>query len=134
MSQHGQHVVLLVDHPAAHDLLVVGTHLDHNADGTFVRQDQVRTILREIADATAVVVAGDLNAEPSSIEIQLFDQAGFSDLGQQAGPTTTGEEPPKRIDYVWGLGVVGAQAHSTAESNLSSDHRGLIVNITVTSR
>ena len=116
------------------DLLVVGTHLDHNADGTFVRQDQVRTILREIADATAVVVAGDLNAEPSSIEIQLFDQAGFSDLGQQAGPTTTGEDPPKRIDYVWGLGVVGAQAHTTAENNLSSDHRGLIVNITLTGR
>jgi endonuclease/exonuclease/phosphatase family metal-dependent hydrolase len=116
------------------DLLVVGTHLDHNADGTLVRQDQVRTILREIADATAVVVAGDLNAEPSSIEIQLFDQAGFSDLGQQAGPTTTGEDPSKRIDYVWGLGVVGAQAHTTAENNLSSDHRGLIVNITLTGR
>jgi endonuclease/exonuclease/phosphatase family metal-dependent hydrolase len=116
------------------DLLVVGTHLDHNSDGTFVRQDQVRTILREVGDATAVVVVGDLNAEPSSIEIQLFDQAGFSDLGQQAGPTTTGEEPAKRIDYVWGRGVVGAQAHTTAESNLSSDHRGLIVNITLTGR
>jgi endonuclease/exonuclease/phosphatase family metal-dependent hydrolase len=116
------------------DLLVVGTHLDHNSDGTFVRQDQVRTILREIGDATAVVVAGDLNADPSSIEIQLFDQAGFSDLGQQAGPTTIGDDPPKRIDYVWGLGVVGAQAHTTAESNLSSDHRGLIVNITLTGR
>jgi endonuclease/exonuclease/phosphatase family metal-dependent hydrolase len=116
------------------DLLVVGTHLDHNADGTFVRQDQVRTILREIAGATAVVVAGDLNAEPGSIEIQLFDQAGFSDLGQQAGPTTLGQDPPQRIDYVWGLGVVGAQAHTTAENNLSSDHRGLIVNITLTGR
>jgi endonuclease/exonuclease/phosphatase family metal-dependent hydrolase len=116
------------------DLLVVGTHLDHNADGTFVRQDQVRTILREIAGATAVVVAGDLNAEPGSIEIQLFDQAGFSDLGQQAGPTTLGQDPPRRIDYIWGLGVVGAQAHTTAENNLSSDHRGLIVNITLTGR
>jgi endonuclease/exonuclease/phosphatase family metal-dependent hydrolase len=116
------------------DLLVVGTHLDHNSDGTFVRQDQVRTILREIGDATAVVVAGDLNAEPGAIEIQLFDQAGFSDLGQQAGPTTLGQDPPQRIDYVWGLGVVGAQAHTTAESNLSSDHRGLIVNITLTGR
>ena len=116
------------------ELLIVGTHLDHNSDGTFVRQDQVRTILREVGDAAAVVVAGDLNAEPSSIEIQLFDQAGFSDLGQQAGPTTTGEDPPKRIDYVWGRGIVGAQAHTTAENNLSSDHRGLIVNITLTSR
>ena len=116
------------------DLLIIGTHLDHTSDGTFVRQDQVRTILRELGDATAVVVAGDLNAEPGDIEIRLFDQAGFQDLGQSAGSTTTGDEPPKRIDYVWGLGVVGAQAHTTAENNLSSDHRGLVVNITRTSR
>ena len=116
------------------ELLIVGTHLDHNSDGTFVRQDQVRTILREVGDAPAVVIAGDLNAEPGDIEMQLFAQAGFSDLGQQAGPTTTGDEPPKRIDYVWGRGVVGAQAHTTAENNLSSDHRGVIVNITLTGR
>jgi endonuclease/exonuclease/phosphatase family metal-dependent hydrolase len=116
------------------DLLVVGTHLDHTSDGTFVRQDQVRTILREIGDATSVVVAGDLNAEPADIEIRLFDQAGFQDLGQSAGPTTIGDDPPKRIDYVWGIGVVGAQAHTTPETNLSSDHRGLVVNITRTGR
>jgi endonuclease/exonuclease/phosphatase family metal-dependent hydrolase len=114
------------------DLLVVGTHLDHTSDGTFVRQDQVRTILRELGDAKAVVVAGDLNAAPGDIEIRLFDQAGFQDLGQSAGPTTTGDDPPQRIDYVWGLGVVGAQAHTTADTNQSSDHRALIVNITRT--
>jgi endonuclease/exonuclease/phosphatase (EEP) superfamily protein YafD len=116
------------------DLLVIGTHLDHTSDGTFVRQEQVRTILRELGDATSIVVAGDLNAEPADIEIRLFDQAGFQDLGQSAGPTTTGDEPAKRIDYVWGLGVVGAQAHTTTETNLSSDHRGLVVNITRTGR
>lgn len=115
-------------------LLVVGTHLDHTSDGTFVRQDQVRTILREVGDATAVVVAGDLNAQPGDIEIRLFDQAGYQDLGQSAGPTTIGDEPPTRIDYVWGIGVVGAQAHTTPENNLSSDHRGLVVNITRTGR
>jgi endonuclease/exonuclease/phosphatase family metal-dependent hydrolase len=116
------------------DVLVIGTHLDHTSDGTFVRQDQIRTILRELGDATAIVVAGDLNAEPADIEIRLFDQAGFQDLGQQSGPTTIGDDPPKRIDYVWGLGVVGAQAHTTPEDNLSSDHRGLVVNITRTGR
>jgi endonuclease/exonuclease/phosphatase family metal-dependent hydrolase len=115
-------------------LLVVGTHLDHTSDGTFVRQDQVRTILREVGDAKAVVVVGDLNAEPADIEIRLFDQAGFQDLGQSAGTTTTGDDPPKRIDYVWGLGVVGAQAHTTSVNDLSSDHRGLIVNITTQSQ
>ena len=75
-----------------------------------------------------------LDQEPGDIEMRLFDQAGYQDLGQAAGPTTTGQDPPKRIDYVWGLGVVGAQAHTTAENNLSSDHRGLVVNITRTGR
>ena len=84
----------------------------------------MRTILRELGDAKAVVVAGDLNAEPGDIEIRLFDQAGFQDLGQSAGPTTTGNDPPKRIDYVWGLGVVGAQAHTTAETNLLRAAKG----------
>jgi endonuclease/exonuclease/phosphatase family metal-dependent hydrolase len=116
------------------DLLVVTTHLDDTKDGTFVRQDQVRTILREVGDATSVVVAGDLNAEPADIEIRLFDQSGFQDLGQAAGPTTIGDDPPRRIDYVWGLGVAGAQAHTTPETNRSSDHRGLVVNITRTGR
>jgi endonuclease/exonuclease/phosphatase (EEP) superfamily protein YafD len=116
------------------DLLIVATHLDHTSDGTFVRQDQVRLILSEIGDATSVIVAGDLNADPGAIEIRLFDQAGFQDLGQSAGPTTIGDDPPRRIDYVWGRGVVGAQAHTTADSNASSDHRGLVVNITRTGR
>jgi len=116
------------------DLLVIGTHLDHTSDGSLVRQEQVRAILREIGDATSVVVAGDLNAEPADIEMQLLDQSGFQDLGQSAGTTTTGDDPPKRIDYVWGRGVVGAQAHTTAEDDLSSDHRGLVVNLTRTGR
>jgi endonuclease/exonuclease/phosphatase family metal-dependent hydrolase len=116
------------------DLLVVTTHLDDTRDGTFVRQDQMRTILREIGDATAVVVAGDLNAEPADIEIRLLDQAGFQDLGQSAGTTTVGDSPAKRIDYVWGLGVVGAQAHRTDEKNPASDHLGVVVNITRTGR
>ena len=87
------------------------------------------------ADRLALVteaVRGLDGLEPSAIEIRLFDQAEFQDLGQSAGPTTTGDDPPKRIDYVWGLGVVGAQAHTTADTNLSSDHRALIVNITRT--
>jgi endonuclease/exonuclease/phosphatase family metal-dependent hydrolase len=113
------------------DVTVVVTHLDELSDGTFVRQDQVRTILRELGDANPAIVAGDLNAEPADIEIRLFDQSGFADLGQSAGPTTTGQE--KRIDYVFGVGVIGAQAH-TVLAPQASDHRALVVNITKTAQ
>ena len=67
------------------DLLVVGTHLDHNSDGTFVRQDQVRTILREIGDATAVVVAGDLNAEPELHRDPALRSSGLHRPGTAGG-------------------------------------------------
>jgi endonuclease/exonuclease/phosphatase family metal-dependent hydrolase len=116
------------------DVLVGCTHLDELSDGTFVRQEQVRTIIREIGDTTPVIIAGDLNATPGDIEIRLLNEFGLDDLGASAGDTTTGDDPPKRIDYVWGRGVVGGQAHSlpVADAVKASDHRPLIVNITVT--
>lgn len=118
-------------------VLVGCTHLDELSDGTFVRQEQVRTIIREIGDTSPVIIAGDLNATPQDIEIRLLNEFGLDDLGAPAGDTTTGDSPQKRIDYVWGRGVVGAQAHTVSGSDLvdakrASDHRPLIVNITVT--
>jgi endonuclease/exonuclease/phosphatase family metal-dependent hydrolase len=116
------------------DVLIGCTHLDELSDGTFVRQEQVRTIIREIGDTSPVVIAGDLNATPADIEIRLLNEFGLDDLGASAGDTTTGDDPQKRIDYVWGRGVVGGQAHSltVADAVKASDHRPLIVNITVT--
>jgi len=114
------------------DLTVACTHLDELPDGTFVRQEQVRTIIREVAEATPLIVAGDLNATPADIEVRLLGEFGLDDLGAPAGVTTTGDDPPKRIDYIWGRGVIGAQAHTLAleDARKASDHRALIVNIT----
>lgn len=117
--------------------LTIGcTHLDELSDASIVRQEQVRTIIREAGDTTPLVIAGDLNAEPGDIEVRLLNEWGLDDLGQSAGDTTTGDTPQKRIDYVWGRGVVGAQAHTVSGLDLvdakrASDHRPLIVNITV---
>jgi endonuclease/exonuclease/phosphatase family metal-dependent hydrolase len=112
------------------------THLDEIADASIVRQEQVRTIVRVMESTSPLIIAGDLNAEPGDIEIQLLDQWGLEDLGAEAGDTTTGSDPQKRIDYVWGRGVIGAQAHTVSGPNLedakkASDHRPLIVNITI---
>jgi endonuclease/exonuclease/phosphatase family metal-dependent hydrolase len=114
------------------DVTVACTHLDELSDGTFVRQGQVRTIIREVADATPLIVAGDLNAVPGDIEVRLLGEFGLDDLGASAGDTTTGDDPQKRIDYVWGRGVIGAQAHTLAleDAKKASDHRALILNIT----
>lgn len=115
------------------DVVIVCTHLDDLTDGTFVRQEQVRTIIREVGDASPLIVGGDLNAPPDAIEIRLLNEFGLDDLGAPAGDTTTMDNPQKRIDYVWGRGVVGAQAHTVLRMD-ASDHRALVVNVTVTKR
>jgi endonuclease/exonuclease/phosphatase family metal-dependent hydrolase len=111
---------------------VVCTHLDDVSDATHERQDQVRMILDTWPGTTPTVIAGDMNAKPDAIEIQLYQQSGYEDLGAPAGETTTGDTPQKRIDYVFGKGVIGGQAHAPTveEAVVASDHRWLVVNIT----
>ena len=115
------------------DVLIVTTHLDDVADSSGIRQEQVRTILREWDGEKVAIVAGDMNAEPDALEMGLFSEAGFGDLAEPAGPTTTMDEPAKRIDYIWGIGVVGSNPHTVMALG-ASDHRAVVVNVTRSSR
>jgi endonuclease/exonuclease/phosphatase family metal-dependent hydrolase len=115
------------------DVLVVTTHLDEVADSSSIRQEQVRTILREWGGENVAIIAGDMNAEPGDPEMGLFSQAGFEDLAEPAGPTTTMDDPQKRIDYIWGIGVVGSNPHTVMALG-ASDHRAVVVNVTKQSR
>ena len=110
------------------DVLVINTHLDDVSDSSAVRQEQMRTILREWDGEKLAILAGDMNATPETIEIALIDQAGFGDLAESAGLTFPADNPSKRIDYVWGIGVTGSNAHTVDAPN-ASDHRGLVVNV-----
>ena len=62
--------------------------------------------------AVVAIVAGDMNAEPGDLEMALFSEAGYGDLAEPAGATTTMDDPPKRIDYIWGIGVIGSSPDS----------------------
>lgn len=115
------------------DVLVVTTHLDDIADSSAIRQEQVRTILREWDGEKIAIVAGDMNAEPAALEMGLFSEAGYGDLAEPAGPTTTMDDPPKRIDYIWGIGVIGSSPHTVMALG-ASDHRAVVVNVTKSSR
>jgi endonuclease/exonuclease/phosphatase family metal-dependent hydrolase len=116
------------------DIVIVTTHLDDIADSSAVRQEQVRTILREWDGEKIAVIAGDMNAEPGDLEMGLFSEAGYGDLGEPAGPTTTMNDPPKRIDYVWGIGVTAQSPPHTVMSLGASDHRAVVVNVMKQSR
>ena len=112
-------------------VLVIVTHLDEHADASGVRQRQVRELLGAWGNAPVAVLAGDLNAPPDSPEMDLLARSGFTDLAIQSGTdekTFPSDRPEKRIDYVWGMGVSGAQAHTVAST--ASDHRAVVVNIT----
>lgn len=112
------------------DLLVIATHLDHIDGASDVRQGQMRVLIDAWAGARPAIVAGDLNALPASAEMRMLVQAGFTDLAQAGGaeqPTFPSRQPVERIDYIWGIGVTGSQAHTVA--SLASDHRPVVVNI-----
>jgi len=115
------------------DVLIVTTHLDEVADSSAIRQEQVRTILREWDGEKVAIIAGDMNAEPGDFEMAFFSEAGYGDLAEPAGATTTMDDPPKRIDYIWGIGVIGSNPHTVMALG-ASDHRAVVVNVTKQSR
>lgn len=111
-------------------VLVIATHLDHVAGASDVRQRQVRTLLTVWNGRQPAVVAGDLNALPGTPELGLLEAAGFRDLAKDDGadqPTSPASGPVDRVDYVWGIGVRGTQAHTVTTT--ASDHRPLVINI-----
>ena len=65
--------------------------------------------------------------------MSLFSEAGYGDLGEPAGGTTSEEPPRRRIDYIWGIGVIGSSPHTVMALG-ASDHRAVVVNVTKQSR
>lgn len=116
-------------------LLIAATHLDENGDASAVRMEQVRALLDEVANATPAIIACDCNAKPEAPELKLITDSGFGDLALQAGggdSTFPSDGPVERIDYLFGVGVTAAQGHVV--DSTASDHRGVVVNVTLSGR
>ena len=114
---------------------IVGTHLDENADASAVRTEQVRTLLRELEGKGPTLVLCDCNAKPDAPELALITDSGFGDLGLESGATGatfSSDDPHERIDYIFGVGVTASQGR-IVESR-ASDHKAVVVNVTVSAR
>jgi len=114
---------------------IIGTHLDENADASPVRMEQVRTLLRSWDGKGPALVLCDCNAKPESPELKLITDSGFGDLALQSGGganTFSSDDPHERIDYIFGVGVTAAQGHIV--DSTASDHKGVVVNVTVSTR
>ena len=120
------------DSATAVRLTIAVTHLDENSDASAVRMEQVRALLNALGSTTPAVIACDCNARPEAPELKLITDSGFGDLAlQSGGPDNTfpSDAPVERIDYLFGVGVTAAQGHVV--SSTASDHRGVVVNITL---
>ena len=114
---------------------VVGTHLDENADASAVRTEQVRALLRELDGKGPTLILCDCNAKPDAPELKLITDSGFGDLGLGSGAggnTFSSDDPHERIDYIFGTGVTPARG--LIVDSTASDHKAVVVNVTVSAR
>jgi len=102
-------IIELNERSTGEKLLVVSSHWDHV--GERARKESAAMLLREIESAlsarNAVIMMGDLNAEPDSEPINLLARflTDACPVNLQQEPTFNGFEPDdkatKRIDYIW---------------------------------
>lgn len=90
--------------PTGDTIAFIGTHLDHLKDETD-RIAQVKKI-NEVFSATRypTILAGDLNAEPGSLPINIMETTWSSSYDRaNPSPTFPSDDPQKKIDYVMHL-------------------------------
>lgn len=103
---------------------VTSVHLQHRASNTPTRLEQLDALLAAEPVTGAAILAGDLNAEPGSPELDLLTDAGWVSAVDAAGDpdalTEPSTEPAHRIDWVLGQGVTFTAA--TVGTSTLSDH------------
>lgn len=112
-------------------LRVTSVHLQHRSVNTPTRLNQLATLEAELPSATPALLAGDLNAEPGSPEIELVDGEKWVSAVDSAGDTTAltspTDDPDARIDWVLGQGVTFRAA--TVLDDVSSDHFPVVAEV-----
>lgn len=119
--------VVKVKLPGDSLLQFASTHLDHLEDPAG-RMAQADKLLKHFSkDSLPLILAGDLNAEPSSREISTLTSI-FIDASEKLGPTWPADTPTQKLDYVllrpssqWN--VVNALV---LQETVASDHRPVI--------
>jgi endonuclease/exonuclease/phosphatase family metal-dependent hydrolase len=110
---------------------VTSVHLQHRESNTPTRLDQLAALDAAVPDDGPSVLAGDLNAEPGSPELDALDAAGWSSAVDTAGDpdvrTHPSDEPDVRIDWVLGRGVTFGEARVLDDR--SSDHRAVVTTV-----
>ena len=114
---------------------LLGTHLDHSKES--LRQEQAQWIDRLLSQAPEIstVLAGDLNATPTSATLQVFAERWQIDP-RRATPelaTYPSESPKTRIDYVMTnrAGRLVVESLEVLSESVASDHRPIVATLRV---
>jgi endonuclease/exonuclease/phosphatase family metal-dependent hydrolase len=118
------HVVV---HTPQGQLHVINTHLDAAATGTYRRQELIGVLAhmkQKVPDRAPLVFGGDLNARPTTDDIEAVSFAlddAFVQCGTGKGETFPAHAPDRRIDYIF---LRGARCSSArVVESAASDHR-----------
>ncbi len=130
-GNHEQRIMLVADIelPEGEIVTFVSTHLAVETAGA--RMAQVRFIIRELKGRGHYILAGDMNAEPDSPEMQYLGKYWKNLTNDDL--TYSSSRPEIKIDYIFGRPAKDFKLESTmvvGETKLS-DHFPIISNITV---
>lgn len=112
----------------AGSLWVFATHLSAPRAAGAERAAQVRELLELWDGRTPALIAGDLNADPSSPELAALRAAGFTDAGSALPPGAYTSEDRRRIDYI--LTTSGVSVRNVrVPTARASDHRPVVAEL-----
>jgi endonuclease/exonuclease/phosphatase family metal-dependent hydrolase len=112
---------------------VHATHLQH--DDPAERLVQARAIRRLLGTPTHAVVLGDLNAQPTTPEIQALTDVlvdTWTVSGDGPGHTSASPEPSQRIDYILhspDARTCAAAVLTSTPATIASDHLPVVADI-----
>lgn len=114
-------------------LRVTSVHLQHRAENTPTRLEQLSALAEAEPVTPPALLAGDFNATPGSPEITFLTDAGWVSAVDAAGDpsslTSTSTDPTERIDWIFGQGVTFESA-KVLPGQTESDHLPVVARLT----
>lgn len=98
------HIAQTIEVPQT--LVIANTHLKWNPRGETYGERQAGQILESLPPASLQIICGDMNAEPGSGPIRVFEDAGFIYVHRNT-PTCNSNRRAKQIDFILTRGPAG---------------------------
>jgi endonuclease/exonuclease/phosphatase family metal-dependent hydrolase len=114
------------------EIRIAGTHLQHRDQDVDSRLAQIDVLLEALGSPDATVLAGDMNAEPGSQEIERLETFGFTSVQDVLGTDlVTSWRDGTTIDHILVGSGVAATSIVVVDDARSSDHLPLVATVSL---